>query len=111
MKKIKNTYAINEGDMISHDTIEEGLFFMNMLAHDRDVIFSDDEEISKRRKRDVDTCVRLDNYFATLSAMLDFAQKNERTVSDKILHDAQEDLMYLQNEYYISRRETADTKR
>lgn len=111
MKKNKNIYALNEGDMISCDTIDEQSLFMDMLAHDRDVIFSDSEEIAKRRKRDVDTCVRLDNYFATLSAMLDFAQKNERIVSDKILHDIQEDLLYLQNEYCISRREIADIKR
>lgn len=101
---------INEGDMISCDTIDEQSL-RNMLAHDRDVIFSDSAEIAKRRRRDVDTCVRLDNYFATLSAMLDFAQKNERAVSDKILHDIQEDLLYLQNEYCISRREIRDTKK
>ena len=70
----------------------------------------DNEEIAKRRKRDVDTCVRLDNCFATISAMLDFAQKNEKVVSDKILNDLQEDLAYLQREYIISRRD-GDVKR
>ena len=88
-------YGIDVGDdkIIYFGNIEgESALESRILLANREE-FSDSAEIAKRRRRDVDTCVRLDNYFATLSAMLDFAQKNERAVSDKILHDIQEDLL------------------
>ncbi|MFA5986452.1 MAG: hypothetical protein WC819_03850 [Parcubacteria group bacterium] len=108
MKKQVLPYKICDCSVISRDAIGVPSFFAEMFVRDCAVEFSDSEEIARRRKRDVDVCVRLDNYFTTLAIMIDLAQKDEKNVSDKILNGAKEDLAYLQREYYICRREDPD---
>lgn len=98
----------NYKKVCSRDDVVEKFFTKELLIHDEVMVSDEEKEDHERRVRDVDTCIRLDNYFATLSAVIGLMRDSEHAECGVVLDKIKQDLDYLQENYTIVKRKDDD---
>lgn len=108
-KQVKMKYQINDNHTISQDVSDEMTGCSNLFINDSEIDNSTDKSYYDKKKRikDMELCIKFDNYFATLASILNFVVETNGMEDSNlgiVIKKIEKDLGYLQENYTITER-------
>ncbi len=107
-----SSYQISDGHVVSRDFKKEEINYSELIINDKECNLVDRRHYDKgKRVKDIQLCVKFDNYFANLASILNFvveAEGSEDSSLGVVLKKIEKDLAYLQENYTIVERDCKD---
>lgn len=106
------SYQISDGHVISQDTSDQRISLSDLIINDKkDRVFDKRYYDTEKRIKDIELCVKFDNYFANLASILSFIAEAGGVKDSNlgiVLEKIEKDLAYLQDNYTITERDFKD---